>query len=66
MTLKFTIWFLCVVFPTMVFLCSFHMAAAAICTMFLYEIVTGIRWLFAKAQNARMKRFVESRVTKLT
>jgi hypothetical protein len=63
--MKFALWFVCIVFPLMyIFMGDF--ALGAVCTMFLFGVVTGIRWLFAKAQEAKMKRNIESRVTKLT
>jgi hypothetical protein len=62
--MKFTIWFLCIVFPVM-FIWMGNLPIAAVLTMFLYGIAMGIRWLFIKAEDVKRKRAIESRVTKL-
>jgi hypothetical protein len=62
--MKFALWFVCIVFPIMYFFMG-DLVMGAVCTMFLFGVVTGIRWLFAKAQEAKMKRDAESRVIKL-
>jgi hypothetical protein len=62
--MKFTIWFLCIVFPIM-FVFFGDLVGAGVATMFLYGVGSSIRWLFAKAQEAKMKREAEARVIKL-